>query len=31
MQSTYPPTDRHLLQALMMIKNCAHNRAANLL
>jgi ribose-phosphate pyrophosphokinase len=22
-QSTYPPTDRHLLQALMMIKKCA--------
>ncbi|MGB6674161.1 MAG: ribose-phosphate pyrophosphokinase [Candidatus Nitrosopolaris sp.] len=28
-QSTYPPTDRHLLQALMMIKRCSENGAAN--
>lgn len=26
-QSTYPPTDRHLLQALMMIKKCSENAA----
>jgi ribose-phosphate pyrophosphokinase len=26
-QSTYPPTDRHLLQALMMIKRCSENAA----
>jgi ribose-phosphate pyrophosphokinase len=26
-QSTYPPTDRHLLQVLMMIKKCADRRA----
>jgi ribose-phosphate pyrophosphokinase len=24
-QSTYPPTDRHLLQALMIIKRCSEN------
>ena len=28
-QSTYPPTDRHLLQALMMIKRCSEDGAAN--
>lgn len=28
-QSTYPPTDRHLLQALMMIKRCSEGGAAN--
>ncbi len=28
-QSTYPPTDRHLLQALMMIKRCLEDGAAN--
>jgi ribose-phosphate pyrophosphokinase len=28
-QSTYPPTDRHLLQALMMIKNCTDCKALN--
>ena len=28
-QSTYPPTDRHLLQALMMIKNCTDCKAVN--
>jgi ribose-phosphate pyrophosphokinase len=28
-QSTYPPTDRHLLQALMMIKKCTDCRAVN--
>ena len=28
-QSTYPPTDRHLLQALMMLKRCSENGAAN--
>ncbi|HET7147840.1 MAG TPA: ribose-phosphate pyrophosphokinase [Candidatus Nitrosopolaris sp.] len=28
-QSTYPPTDRHLLQALMMIKKCSDDGAAN--
>jgi ribose-phosphate pyrophosphokinase len=26
-QSTYPPTDRHLLQVLMMIKKCADRKA----
>ncbi len=26
-QSTYPPTDRHLLQALMMIKRCSEDAA----
>lgn len=26
-QSTYPPTDRHLLQALMMIKRCSEHAA----
>lgn len=26
-QSTYPPTDRHLLQALMMIKRCSEESA----
>jgi ribose-phosphate pyrophosphokinase len=30
-QSTYPPTDRHLLQALMLIKNCVDDRAANII
>lgn len=28
-QSTYPPTDRHLLQALMMIKRCSEDGASN--
>ena len=28
-QSTYPPTDRHLLQALMMLKRCSEDGAAN--
>jgi ribose-phosphate pyrophosphokinase len=28
-QSTYPPTDRHLLQALMMVKNCTDCKAVN--
>ena len=28
-QSTYPPTDRHLLQALMMIKRCSEDGSAN--
>ena len=28
-QSTYPPTDRHLLQALMMINRCLENGSAN--
>lgn len=28
-QSTYPPTDRHLLQALMMIKRCSEDGAGN--
>jgi ribose-phosphate pyrophosphokinase len=28
-QSTYLPTDRHLLQALMMIKRCSEDGAAN--
>jgi ribose-phosphate pyrophosphokinase len=28
-QSTYPPTDRHLLQALMMIKRCSGDGSAN--
>ena len=28
-QSIYPPTDRHLLQALMMIKRCSDNGSAN--
>jgi ribose-phosphate pyrophosphokinase len=28
-QSMYPPTDRHILQALMMIKKCTDSRAAN--
>ena len=28
-QSTYPPTDRHLLQALMMIKKCTDCKAMN--
>jgi ribose-phosphate pyrophosphokinase len=28
-QSTYAPTDRHLLQALMMIKRCSEDGAAN--
>ena len=28
-QSTYPPTDRHLLQALMMIKRCSVDGSAN--
>jgi ribose-phosphate pyrophosphokinase len=28
-QSTYPPTDRHLIQALMMIKNCIDCKAVN--
>jgi ribose-phosphate pyrophosphokinase len=27
--STYPPTDRHLLQALMMIKRCSEDGSAN--
>lgn len=26
-----PPTDRHLLQALMLIKNCTDNKAANII
>ena len=29
-QSTYPPVDRHLLQALMIIKKCTDCRALNL-
>jgi ribose-phosphate pyrophosphokinase len=29
-QSTYPPTDRHLLQALMMIKKCADDNAVSI-
>lgn len=28
-QSTYPPTDRHLLQALMMLKRCSEDGASN--
>ena len=28
-QSTYPPTDRHLLQALMMIKRCSEDGSTN--
>ena len=28
-QSSYPPTDRHLLQALMMLKRCSEDGAAN--
>jgi ribose-phosphate pyrophosphokinase len=28
-QSTYAPTDRHLLQALMMIKRCSEDGASN--
>jgi ribose-phosphate pyrophosphokinase len=28
-QSTYPPTDRHLVQALMMIKKCTDCKAMN--
>ena len=30
-QSTYPPADRHLLQALMMLKNCSDNGSADIL
>lgn len=30
-QSTYPPIDRHLLQALMLIKNCTDDGAANII
>ena len=29
-QSTYPPTDRHLLQTLMMIKKCTDDDAADI-
>jgi ribose-phosphate pyrophosphokinase len=29
-QSTYPPTDRHLLQTLMMIKKCTDDLAADI-
>jgi ribose-phosphate pyrophosphokinase len=29
-QSTYPPTDRHLLQTLMMIKKCTDDQAADI-
>jgi ribose-phosphate pyrophosphokinase len=28
-QSTYPPTDRHLLQALMMLERCSKDGSAN--
>lgn len=28
-QSTYPPTDRHLLQALMMLERCSTDGSAN--
>ncbi len=30
-QSTYPPTDRHLLQALMILKKCADDESANVI
>jgi ribose-phosphate pyrophosphokinase len=29
-QSTYPPTDRHLLQTLMMVKKCTDDLAADI-
>ncbi|MCD6037828.1 MAG: prs [Nitrososphaeraceae archaeon] len=29
-QSTYPPTDRHLLQTLMMIKKCTDDLASDI-
>lgn len=30
-QSTYPPTDRHLLQALMMIRKCSEDKVTNII
>ncbi len=30
-QSTYPPTDRHLLQAMMMIRKCSEGQATNII
>lgn len=30
-QSTYPPTDRHLMQALMMLKKCSDGSLADIL
>jgi len=30
-QSTYPPTDRHLLQALMMLKKCSEGSSGDIL
>jgi len=30
-QSTYPPTDRHLLQAMMMIRKCSERECTNII
>jgi ribose-phosphate pyrophosphokinase len=30
-QSTYPPTDRHLLHAMMMIRKCSEGQASNII